>query len=123
MNKERIIEIKSLTCLVIVGVPKEEREQPQKLSFDIRFAAKEQPEDLQDELSATIDYATIAQRIEKISQERPRCLIETLADEITLQLLEEFPLSWIELTIRKFILPNTDYVAVTVRQEKKETKR
>ena len=113
---ERIIEIKGLSLLAHVGVPEEERAQSQRLCFDLRFAALSQPEMLHEELSLTIDYQAVSLRLEAIVQERPRRLIETLADEITAALLEEFSLRWIELTIRKFILPNTDYVAVTVRR-------
>ena len=110
---ERIIEIKGLSLLAYVGVPEEERTLPQQLCFDLRFAALSQPEELQEELSLTVDYQAISLRVEEIVQERPRRLIETLADEITAALLGEFSLRWIELTVRKFILPNTEYVAVT----------
>jgi len=115
---ERIIQIQGLSLLAQVGVPDEELRNPQKLCFDIRFAALLQPETLEDDLSNTIDYQAISLRSEEIAQERPRRLVETLADEITTILLVEFQLRWIELTIRKFILPNTEYVAVTVRKER-----
>lgn len=114
---ERIIQIQGLSLLAEVGVSDEERLQPQKLCFDIRFAGLLQSELLEDNLSKTVDYHAVSLRVEEISRERPRCLIETLADEVAATLLEEFQLRWIELTIRKFILPNVEYVAVTVRRE------
>ncbi len=114
---ERIIEIKGLELMVNIGVPEEERAHKQKLLIDVRFVALEQLKDLRDELSATVDYVTISQRLEEIAHKYPRSLIETLADDMTTALLKEFKLAWVELTIRKFILPNTEYVAVTVKQK------
>lgn len=115
---ERIITIQGLSVLSYVGVPAEEREKAQQLCFDLRFAAVLQPETLNDDIGATLDYAAVSQRLVELVQMRPRKLIETLADEITDFLLTEFSLRWIEVTVRKFILPNTEHVAVTVRREK-----
>jgi dihydroneopterin aldolase len=114
---ERIITIQGLSARAFIGVPSEEREQAQQLCFDLRFAALLQPETLNDDIATTVDYAALSQRLEQIVQERPRKLIETMADEITAILLAEFSLRWIELTLRKFILPNAEHVAVTVRRE------
>lgn len=114
---ERIIEIKGLSVPAVIGVPDEERTQTQRLCFDLRFAACVQPETLDDNLDATVDYAAVSQRVAELVQIRARRLIETLADEIAATLLKEFSLRWIEVKLRKFILPNTEHVAVTVRRE------
>ena len=115
---ERVIEIKGLSVPAFIGVPSEEREQAQPLCFDLRFAALLQPATLNDDIAGTVDYAAVSQRLIELVQMRPRKLIETLADELTAILLAEFSLQWIEVTVRKFILPNTEHVAVTVRREK-----
>ncbi|MFZ4115268.1 MAG: dihydroneopterin aldolase [Chthoniobacterales bacterium] len=114
---ERIIQIKSLIVMTSIGISKEEQAMPQQLLCDLCFAALSQPQDLNDHLAETIDYAAVSQRVQDIARERPRKLIETLADELSRILLNEFHLQWIELTIRKFILPDTEYVAVTVRRD------
>jgi FolB domain-containing protein len=116
---ERIIAIKGLEVLAHVGVPDEERSVAQRLLIDLRFAAMNQPELLQDDLTLTIDYHAVSRRIAEIVAEGPRKLIETLADELNEKLLTEFSLRWIELTIRKFILPQTEWVEVSVRREDK----
>ncbi|MCX6958250.1 MAG: dihydroneopterin aldolase [Verrucomicrobiae bacterium] len=117
-SMERIITIQGLSVLSYVGVPSEEREQAQRLSFDLRFAALLQPATLNDDIVATVDYAAVSQRLVELVQMRSRRLIETLADEIAEALLAEFSLRWVEVTVRKFILPNTEHVAVTVCREK-----
>lgn len=117
MGTERIIEIRGLELKARVGVPDGERADPQRLLFDLRFAAADQPSDLGDEIGLTIDYHAVALRVAAIVEERPRKLIETLADNIAAGLLREFDLSWIEITVRKFILPNAEWVAVSIRRE------
>jgi hypothetical protein len=117
MSTERIISIQGLEIMTHVGVPEEERAIPQRLVIDLRFAALAQPESLHDDITETIDYHAVSLRVAGISAARHRKLIETLADELAEALLIEFSLRWIEVTIRKFILPNTEWVSVTIRRE------
>lgn len=117
MIPERIIEIKGLEVMARVGVPDQERTEPQRLLIDLRFAAKDQLMDLGDELARTVDYYAVSLRVAAVVEERPRKLIESLVDEIAAEILDEFPLRWVEVAIRKFILPNTEWVAVSIRRE------
>jgi len=117
MGSERIIEIRGLELKARVGVPDGERSHPQRLLFDLRFAANDQPPDLGDEISRTVDYHAVSVRVAAIVEERPRKLIETLADDLAASLRLEFALRWIEITIRKFILPNAEWVAVSLRRQ------
>ena len=114
---KRIIEIRGLEVFANVGVPKEERLVPQRLLIDLRFAADLQPLALNDDLELTVDYASVSLRVAAIAEERPRRLIETLAEELAALVLVEFSLAWIEVTIRKFILPKTEWVSVSIRRE------
>ena len=118
---ERIIEIRGMEVFTHVGVPEEERLLPQRLLIDLRFAAKLQHLALNDDLEQTVDYAAVSLRVAAVAMERPRRLIETLADELSALLQKEFSLAWIEVTIRKFILPNTEWVSVSVKRMKTET--
>lgn len=121
MKSERVIGIQGLEVMAHIGVPEEERAVPQRLLIDLRFAASVQPEVLKDDLSLTVDYAAVNLRVSEIVSEYPRKLIETLADDLSEILLQEFSLGWIELTIRKFILPQTEWVSVTVRRMRDES--
>jgi FolB domain-containing protein len=118
MMGERVISIRGREVFAHVGVPEGERLVRQRLLIDLRFASGVQPPDLNDDLDLTVDYAAVSQRVADIVEEYPRRLIETLADELGSQLLEEFSLRWIEVTIRKFILPQTEWVSVSIRREK-----
>lgn len=115
-SDECIITIQGLEVIAHIGAPAEERAVAQQLLIDLSFTAMTQPESLHDDLSLTVDYAAVSQRIAEIVSERPRRLIETLADEVVEKLLGEFPIRWIELSIRKFILPKTQWVAVSIKR-------
>ena len=117
MSTERIISIQGLEVMSHVGVPEEERATLQRLLIDLRFASSAQPEELQDDIARTVDYHEVSLRVSEISENRPRKLIETLADDLATALLAEFHLRWIDVTIRKFILPKTEWVGVSVRHE------
>ena len=120
MTSERVIEIRGLEVMACVGVPEEERAVPQRLLFDLRFAALGQPADLGDDITATIDYFDLRRRVIALAGERPRKLIETMVDELADRLMSGYPLRWIEITVRKFILTDAEWVAVTVRRLKAE---
>jgi FolB domain-containing protein len=117
MSRERVIGIQGLEVMARVGVPDGERAVPQRLLLDLRLAAEHQPAELRDDLVLTVDYDAVSRRVKEFVGERPRKLIETLADELAAMLMEEFSLRWLDLTIRKFILPDTEWVSVTVRKE------
>jgi len=106
------IVISGLRVLAFIGVPEEERASAQELAIDITLEPNTPFAALGDDLAKTVDYAAVAARVSSIVDERPRCLIETLASDIVRSLLAEFPARAATVEIRKFILPNTDYVAV-----------
>jgi FolB domain-containing protein len=117
MTSERVIEIRGLEVMACVGVPEEERAVPQRLLLDLRFAALYQPADLGDDIATTIDYCDLSRRVVAFAGERPRKLIETLVDELADCLMSAYPLGWIEITVRKFILTDAEWVAVSIRRE------
>jgi dihydroneopterin aldolase len=117
VKRERVIAIKGLQVSAHVGVPDSEREAPQTLRIDLNFAARSQPALLNDDIALTVDYHAVSLMVAEIASERSRQLIETLADELAGRLISEFGLRWIEVTIRKFILPQTDWVSVSIRRE------
>ena len=114
---ERIIEIHGLEVFARIGVPDEEQQTPQRLLIDLRFAAGLQPTSLNDDLALSVDYFAVSQRAAAIAKECPRRLIETLSDDLSTRLIPEFSLRWIEVTIRKFILPQTEWVSISTRRE------
>jgi len=106
------IHITGLRLTTNIGVPDAERAAPQVLEADITLRVATPFEGMRDEITATIDYAAVAARLQTLAGERPRRLIETLAAEIAACVLDEFKASGVTVELRKHILPGTDHVAV-----------
>lgn len=106
------IEVRGLQIDTHIGVPEDERTHPQRLLVDITLLPRRQFDQMGDRIDATVDYFSLSQAVVTWAAERPRLLIETLADEIATRIVRAYPVTEVRLTLRKFILPNTEYVAV-----------
>lgn len=95
-----------------IGVPEEERLVEQEVELDLRIETMRAFEAMEDHLEKTIDYARVCDRVAEIASLKPRQLIETLANEVAEMVLSEFHARSVEVELRKFILPQTRYVAV-----------
>ncbi|NNM30343.1 MAG: HAD hydrolase-like protein [Akkermansiaceae bacterium] len=111
------IEIRKLRVPARVGVPAGERAAPQDLAVSLQIVPQVPFGALADEIARTVDYDEVAQHVKALAADRPRKLIETLADEIAASVLEHFPAAEVAVEIEKFILPDAEAVAVrTVRR-------
>ena len=118
MTTPDTIEIRRLQLSTHIGVPDDERSQPQTLLATILMVPSQGFSGLGDDISNTIDYYNVALQIQALANSKPRRLIETLALEIVNHLLENYPLQRVTVTIEKHILPDTECVAVHVTREK-----
>ena len=69
------------------------------------------------DLSRTIDYAAVCDDLRHFVSGREDKLIETLANKMAEHLLRRFAARRVELELRKFVLPETRYVAARVTRE------
>jgi len=111
-----IIEIRRLRVSTHIGVPDDERSEPQTLLVTVKMTPGQNFDGLADEISRTIDYFAVSLEIEALAAARPRRLIETLATDIASHLLGHHPLAKVAITIEKHILPNTECVAVHIER-------
>ena len=109
-----IIEIRKLRVSARVGVPDEEIAAAQTLEVSVVMTPQGYFDDLADDISRTVDYHAVSMEIQSIAKERPRRLIETLAIDLADILLKNHALRRIEVLVEKFILPETECVAVRV---------
>ena len=114
-----VIIIKGLKVEAAVGVTAGERDKPQRLEVDAVITPLQTFAAVADEIDRTVDYQAAAQQIAKLAHSRPRCLIETLASDLAEMLVSEFQASRAEVEVRKFVLPDTDYVAVRCSRQRK----
>jgi dihydroneopterin aldolase len=112
------IHIESLELSSRIGVPEEERAQPQRLTVSLVLEPIRDFRALDDRLENTVDYFVLGEFVKSLSLAQPRQLIETLAEEIAGELLARFPLRAVDIDLRKYILPDTAFVAVQIRRER-----
>lgn len=108
------IRIEELELMARVGVPDEEREQPQRLTVSLVLQPRRSFGELGNDLARAVDYVTVCEEVRDFIFARDDRLIETLAHETAGHLLRKFDLRRIKLELRKFILPGTRYVAARV---------
>jgi dihydroneopterin aldolase len=111
------ILISSLELSSHIGITAQEREKPQRLTVSLVLHPKRDFSRLNDRIENTVDYAEVCIRTAALASHEPRYLIETLAEQMARMLLADFPLAAVEIELRKYILPETEYVAVKIRRE------
>ena len=114
------VHIEQLEVFARIGVPDDERSVPQRLTFSITLSPMRDASQLDDQIAKTVNYAAVCAETKKFVRDRSDRLIETLADALAKHLLEVFEIRRITIELRKFILPDVEFVSVTVtRQQSK----
>ena len=108
------IKINGLRVESRVGVTDDERSIPQEISLNIKMVPSRTLFGLDDCIEKTIDYFEVSESIKKLSMEGERKLIETLADELIAFLLANYSLREVSVSVRKYVLSDTDHVEVSM---------
>ena len=114
LPEEDHITLHGLGLVARAGVPDVERATPQRLAADLKLWPQRPLSDLGDDLASTVDYGAAARLCRVTAAHGEYRLIETLADTLCADLIRNFPLKMVRITLRKFILPDTDAVSVTL---------
>lgn len=114
------VRIEQLEIFAHIGVPDEERAAAQRLTFNIAFWPIRQAGEIEDEISRAVNYASVCAATRKFVTASRNKLIETLANALALHLLETFEIRRITIELRKYILPDVEFVSVTVTRERPE---
>lgn len=114
------IHIEQLEVFAHIGVPDDERSQPQRLTISIAFCPNKSGPELDDNIARAVNYAAVCAEVKKFVEQRRDKLIETLADALASHLLELFAIRRITIELRKYILPEVEFVSVTVTRERAE---
>jgi FolB domain-containing protein len=115
------ILVHGLELSVHLGVPDSERAEPQRLTVNLTLFPCESLAQLGDDLARTVDYYTLTRRVRQVAGERPRKLVETLAEEICVCVLAEFSVAAVEVELRKYILADAEFVAVRLFRANKRS--
>ncbi len=115
------ITIEGLQVFTRIGVPDEERANSQKLEIFITFpVANLAKAARRDDIGLTVDYFQVAQLAKSVANERPRKLVETLAEDLASAVLRQFAVKWVEIEIRKFILPDARHIGLRIKRKGKK---
>jgi dihydroneopterin aldolase len=114
------IHIRGLEIFAHIGVPDEEQAEPQRLRFDLTLWPIRQMNEVNEDLSRAVNYAAVCLAVKKFVDARRDRLVETLANALALHLLERFAIRRITIELRKYILPEVEFVSVTVTREHSE---
>jgi dihydroneopterin aldolase len=106
------IEIVDQEVFCRIGVPDDERSMPQRLLMTIRFKIALPFRALNDRFEHTIDYAAVAAEVDRIASSTEMKLAESLVTTIADQLLARFPMLEVQVSVKKFILPNSRWIEV-----------
>jgi len=112
------IQIEKLDLFAHIGVSEEERGSAQKLTFNITLWPIGRMDDLGDKIGCAVDYAAVCAEVKQFVAQRRDKLIETLGNALALHLLEAFQIRRITVELRKYILPEVEFVSVTVTRER-----
>jgi FolB domain-containing protein len=116
MDKTKISDLEVFYC---VGVPDEERAQPQRLLLTVEMVSDFAPAALSDRLTKTIDYYAVTQFLLKFGEERNWRLLEKLVTNLADELLAKFKPQSVTVEVKKFIIPQAQYVSVTLMRPRR----
>ena len=112
------IIISDLEAFYQVGVTDQERAKPQRLLISVEMLHDFKAAISSDNLGGTIDYFSVSQRLLHFGEETQWQLIETLAHDIAELILKEYKPSSVTIEVKKFVIPQARYVAVSLTRSR-----
>jgi dihydroneopterin aldolase len=107
-----IIRLQDITVFGFYGVSPAEREVGQKIQIDLEIHADLSRACRSDSLHDTINYESVYSKVmEIVGGEKRYRLLEALGEEICVAVLESFPVSRIEIRLRKLNLPFPNHLS------------
>jgi dihydroneopterin aldolase len=95
------IFIHALKTETIVGIFDWERQVKQTVVMDIEFSADIRKAALSDSIDDTLNYKRVAKRVLAFVDESSFHLVETLAEHVAMLILEDFCVSWVQISLSK----------------------
>jgi dihydroneopterin aldolase len=119
MTKDTIF-IKELTVHTIIGIYDWERQIKQRLVFDIEMGTDIAKSAASDAIEDTLNYKAVAKRVIQFAEESSYQLIESLIEKVAEIILNEFPTSWVRITLNKVgAVRGSKSVGVCIERQRK----
>ncbi len=97
-DRLEVIDLAVPTC---IGVHGWERRVRQILLINLELPVDIRPAAAGDDLTRALDYTAVAARVRAFGADSERLLIETFAEDLAADLLGEFKLAWVRLSVQK----------------------
>lgn len=110
------IVIKNLEVDARIGVTEAERARPQRLLITVELERDLAEAARTDAETATTPYDVVADIIRKVVAERPRKLVEAVADEIARTILSQNMALAVGVEVKKFSIRRSEYVSIQIRR-------
>jgi dihydroneopterin aldolase len=114
-----LVKIQGLTVHALIGVYDVERHAKQRLILDVDMQTDLSLAATTDDVTNTIDYGKVAQRLADVADESSYFLLEALAKEMLDMIFIEFTPDKVTLTMNKpDILKEAQNVAISMTRER-----
>ena len=100
MTMDRVF-IEDLRIQTVIGIFDWEREITQTISLDLQMAFDIRRAAESDDIVDTLDYKAVSKRLIHFVESSEFQLVEALAEHCANIVLEEFPVSWLQLKLSK----------------------
>ena len=115
-----IIYLRDLQVDAIIGVWEWERHVRQNLILNLELGADITDAAKSDDLSDTVDYNAVSDRVIEYTKSTEFQLVESLAEKISEIILDEFSVTWVKLTVgKRGVLPEVFEVCIVIERDKK----
>lgn len=95
------IILRGIRLMTQVGVPDVERRVSQEIVVDLDLLVDTRPAAAADDFTKTVDYAVVRETLARVALEKPRRLIETLAEEMAAAVIGQYPIEGVHLVLKK----------------------
>ncbi len=96
-----IVYIRDLRINTIIGIYDWERQVKQTVSLDVEMATDIRQAAATDDIQFALNYKAVSKRLIDYVENRNALLVETLAEEITQLIRDEFNVPWLRLRVSK----------------------
>jgi dihydroneopterin aldolase len=112
-----IVFLHGLKAHCVIGVWGWEKQITQLIGIDLDLAADIVSAASTDQLADALDYKSVAQRVRDFAEESRFQLLETLAENIAVLVMNEFAVPWVRVGINKGgVVKNCDNVGIIIER-------
>ena len=96
-----IIFLRDLRVETVIGIWEWERKIRQTVSIDLEMSTDIRKAAASDSVADTLDYKSVAKRIQAFVGDSSFQLVETLAEKIAAIIIDEFGVAWVRVRVNK----------------------